>query len=71
MNNRKTFEQLLHELRELPPDQLADWEKRLDLQLSVWEIRNLRGIFYRYHEDQHIGQKRRELYADELPGVDM
>ena len=71
MKKRKAFEQLLQELRGLPPDKLADWERRLDLQLSVWEIRNLRGIFYRYHDDQHIGQKRRELYADEHPGVDM
>lgn len=71
MKNKKVFEELVQVLRELPPDQLAEWEQRLDLQLSVWEIRNLRGIFYRYHDDQHIGQKRRELYADEHPGIDM
>lgn len=38
---------------------------------SAWEIANLRGQNAIWHDDQHIGEKRRELWADKHPALNM
>lgn len=44
-------------------------EKQVQRLISVWEIKNLRGNAAIFHDDQHIGEKRRELHALEYPSV--
>lgn len=46
-------------------------EARLGRLEDCVEIQNLRGTFYRFHDDQHVGERRRELYADKHPCVDI
>ncbi|HHV11016.1 MAG TPA: SnoaL-like domain-containing protein [Clostridiales bacterium] len=50
--------------------ELIELEQQIDKLLAAWEIQNLRGTLYRFHDDQHIGDQRRELYADQHPGLD-
>ncbi|MGL6198422.1 MAG: hypothetical protein ACRC3H_05750 [Lachnospiraceae bacterium] len=57
-------------------DQLSDEEFEKVEQLvarvtSVWKIKNLRGNKAIFHDDQHIGEKRRELSAMKHRGVDV
>ena len=47
----------------LSEEELKSLEKDIDGQLSVWEVCNLRGQAAIFHDDQHIGEKRRELKA--------
>lgn len=37
---------------------------------ATWEVRNLRGQAAIWHDDQHIGEQRRELNAVDHPSVD-
>lgn len=47
----------------------VEWEAaRLE---AIWKIRNLRGNKAIFHDDQHIGEKRRELNALKHPSVDV
>ncbi len=45
--------------------EFARLEQRVEKLLSVWEIKNLRGQAAIFHDDQHIGEKRRELKSAE------
>ena len=44
---------------------------RVEKLLSVWEICNLRGQAATFHDDQHIGEPRRELKALKHPSFDV
>ena len=54
----------------LSEEELDELEKDIDRQMSVWEIANLRGQAAIFHDDQHIGEKRRELKAMKHPAFD-
>lgn len=51
--------------------EFARLEQRVEKLLSVWEIKNLRGQAAIFHDDQHIGEKRRELKALKHPDFDV
>ena len=51
--------------------EFARLEQRVEKLLSVWEIKNLRGQAAAFHDDQHIGEKRRELKALRHPDFDV
>lgn len=55
----------------LTDEEFAALEKRVEKLLSVWEIKNLRGQAAVYHDDQHIGEVRRELKALKHPSFDV
>ena len=46
-------------------------ERRVERLLSIWQIKNLRGRAAIDHDDQHIGQKRKELMALEHPSFNV
>lgn len=56
---------------DLTCEEFAILEKQIDRLISVWEIQNLRGNAAIFHDDQHIGEKRRELNALKHPEVDV
>lgn len=56
---------------ELDAEEFDAMERLVEKLLSVWEIKNLRGLAAINHDDQHIGQKRRELQAVKHPSVDI
>lgn len=58
------------DLDDLTESELDELQAKLDVLLSVWEIRNLRGQAAIFHDDQHIGEPRRELHAVDHPAVD-
>lgn len=57
----------LRDLDLLSDEEFKQMEKQIDRQMSVWEICNLRGQAAIFHDDQHIGEKRRELKALDHP----
>lgn len=59
------------DLELLTESEFLDLERRVEKMLSVWEIRNLRGQAAVFHDDQHIGEKRRELKALNHPCFDV
>lgn len=58
------------DLAVLTEDELAAYEAEVDRLIAVWRIKNLRGQAAIFHDDQHLGEKRRELRAVEHPSVD-
>lgn len=60
----------MEDLELLSEEELENLEKRVARLLSVWQIQNLRGAAAVFHDDQHIGEQRRELNALDYPGVD-
>ncbi len=54
----------------LTSKELVKIENALDKLLVANEIQNIRGAMYRFHDDQHIGEPRREFYADKHPHLD-
>lgn len=60
----------IDDLDALTPGELDALEARLNRLLSAWEIANLRGQAAIFHDDQHIGEPRRELHAVDHPAVD-
>lgn len=46
-------------------------EQRVNRLLSIWEIKNLRGQAATFHDDQHIGEKRKELKALKHPAFNV
>jgi len=54
---------------DLGEEEFAALENTVAKLTAVWEIRNLRGQAAIWHDDQHIGQKRRELQAMKHPSV--
>ncbi|PYG90277.1 SnoaL-like protein [Ruminiclostridium sufflavum DSM 19573] len=61
----------LNVIDELDAEEFTEMECAVEKLLSVWEIKNLRGAAAIFHDDQHIGQKRRELQAVKHPSVDV
>ena len=59
------------EIDTLADEEFAKLEQRVEKLLSVWEIKNLRGQAATFHDDQHIGEKRRELHALKHPSFDV
>ena len=54
----------------LSEEEFLQAEKTVDKLIAVWEIRNLRGRAAIFHDDQHIGQPRKELKAMGHPAFD-
>jgi hypothetical protein len=46
-------------------------EAEVERLLAAWEVKNLRGTKAIWHDDQHIGQRRRELDSIHHPSVDL
>ena len=60
----------MDDLDGLTTEELDALEARLERLRSMWEIANLRGQAAIFHDDQHIGEPRRELHAINHPSVD-
>lgn len=56
---------------DLTENEFAEMEARVDRLLAVWEIKNLRGQAAIFHDDAHLGERRRELNALQHPSVDV
>lgn len=61
----------MEEIEALTEEEFLEAEKRADRLMSAWEIQNLRGNAAIFHDDQHIGEQRRELNALKHPSVDV
>lgn len=59
------------EIEYLSEEEFNLLELRVEKLLSVWEIKNLRGQAAIFHDDQHIGERRRELHALKHPSFDV
>lgn len=46
-------------------------EVEVERLLAVWQVKNLRGTKAIWHDDQHMGEKRRELESINHPSVDL
>ena len=57
-------------INEMSDEEFAALEIRIEKLLSVWEIKNLRGQAATFHDDQHIGERHRELKAMKHPSFD-
>lgn len=55
----------------LTEEEFEEMEKEIDRLMSVWQIKNLRGNAAIFHDDQHIGEKRRELNSLKHPSVNV
>lgn len=60
----------LSDLDLLNEEEFLEVEEEIDRQLSIWEVCNLRGQAAIFHDDQHIGEKRRELKTVKHPLFD-
>jgi len=65
------METYMEVLSGLTDEAFAELEARVEKMLSVWEIKNLRGQAATFHDDQHIGEPRRELKALKHPSFDV
>ena len=61
----------IEDLDLLSDDEFEMIEKDIERQMSVWEVKNLRGQAAIFHDDQHIGENRRELKALKHPSFDV
>ncbi len=61
----------IEDLDLLEDEEFQQIEKEIAKQLSVIEVSNLRGQAAIFHDDQHIGEKRRELKALKHPSFDV
>ncbi len=64
------MEYTIEDIRGLSEEEFEELERRVEKLLSVWAVKNLRGQAAAFHDDQHIGEKRRELKALKHPGFD-
>lgn len=55
----------------LTDEEFEELEDRVEKQLSIIAIQNLRGQAATFHDDQHIGERRRELKALKHPSFDV
>ena len=55
----------------LTEEEFDQLEAEVNRLISVWKIQNLRGNAVIFHDDQHIGEKRRELNSVKHPSVDV
>lgn len=53
----------------LSQEEFEDLERRVKKLVAVRKVKNLRGCAAIFHDDQHIGQPRRELQAELHPSV--
>ena len=60
----------LEDIDLLSEEEFLEAEKKIEKLISVWEVKNLRGRAAVFHDDQHIGQPRKELKAMEHPSFD-
>lgn len=58
------------DLELLDDGELRELEAEVNRLLAVWEVKNLRANSAIWHDDQHIGERRRELHAVKHPSVD-
>jgi hypothetical protein len=58
------------DLEALDDTELTRYEAEVEKLLAVWEIKNLKGQASIFHDDQHLGEKRRQLQALKHPSVD-
>jgi hypothetical protein len=61
----------MEELNNLSEEEFVQLERRVEKLLSVWAIKNLRGQAAIFHDDAHIGEKRRELHSLQHPSVNV
>ncbi|MBP3891249.1 MAG: hypothetical protein J6D29_03670 [Solobacterium sp.] len=61
----------IEDLDVLEEDEFAELERRIETQIAIWEIKNLRGRMAIFHDDQHIGEPRLELKAIHHPSFDV
>lgn len=61
----------LASLEGISDEEFESLERRVNRLFSVWEIKNLRGQAAIFHDDQHIGEKRKELKALKHPSFDV
>ncbi len=54
----------------LDDEEFCALEGRVNRLLAAWDVQNLRGTAAVFHDDQHIGEQRRELRALGRSGVD-
>ena len=54
----------------LTEEEFLEAEKTVNRLIAVWEVKNLRGRAAIFHDDQHIGQPRKELKAMDHPSFD-
>lgn len=59
------------DLELLDESEFAAVEKEVDKLISVWQIKNLRAELMLFHDDQHIGEPRRQLMAVNHPEFDV
>lgn len=55
----------------LTEEELEALEKRVEKLTAIRQVKNLRGCAAIFHDDQHIGQIRRELQSELHPSVDL
>ena len=61
----------IEDLDILTDEEFEELEHRVNKLLAVWEIKNLRGRACVFHDDQHIGQPRKELKALDHPSFNV
>lgn len=59
------------DLELLSDREFEEIEAEVDKLISVWEIKNLRATLMLFHDDQHIGEPRRQLMAVSHPKFDL
>lgn len=59
-----------HYIELLTDEEFEILEKEVNRLISVWEVQNLRGNAAIFHDDQHLGETRRELNSLKHPSVD-
>jgi hypothetical protein len=59
------------EFAALSDSEFEELEAQVEKLLAIWQIKNLRGQAAIFHDDQHIGEKRRQLNAVKHPSVDL
>lgn len=60
----------MEDIELLNEEEFLEAEKTVNKLIAVWEVKNLRGRAAVFHDDQHIGQPRKELKAMEHPSFD-
>src|ERR1700689_813393 len=53
------------------PAAFEELEAEVARLLAVWRVKNLRATKTIWHDDQHIGDKRREVGSVKHPSVDL
>lgn len=59
------------DLDELSEDEFEHLEQRVNKLLATWQVKNLSGAERVFHDDQHIGEPRRELHATKHSSADI